>query len=149
MTILIFTLVLFACCGFAFRCGAAPERIVAATLLTAASATFVADKLFPAVPGSLRWGVFLVDATMLAMLIAIALHANRFWPILVAAMQVNTVFAHVAISFAPGASAWAYVASIMTSGFLIPPVLAYGTLAHRRRRSQGRADRSWSQFSNG
>jgi hypothetical protein len=147
MTDYIFLTLNVACCGFAFHRGAAPERMVAISIVLAIIATLLADMSFPVPPGALRVGVFCVDCIMLASLIAVALWANRFWPMLVAAMQANAVFAHVAVLFAPATSPWAYVAAIAASGFLIPPVLAYGTFAHDRRRQRGGDEPAWSQFS--
>jgi hypothetical protein len=123
----------FGSCCYALLCGGKPERQVAVMLLVAAFATAFVAYAFPQPSGSVRWPVMLVDFTLAIGLIHVALTANRLWPMVVSALQLITAIAHPALELAETTAPEAYLAAIFLSGFLIPPVLAFGTFLHRRR----------------
>lgn len=133
MVPLIFSLMLISCCGYGIACGGKPERAVAYMLLGAAVATALVGYGFPQPRGSIRWPVMLVDFALVAGLLWVALKADRLWPMAVTAMQLITAVAHPALEVAATTAPRAYMIAIFMSGFLIPPVLAFGTYLHRRR----------------
>ena len=105
-------------------------------LLIAAIATPVVGLSFPQPDGDVRWQVMLVDFALAAGLIWVALTADRFWPLLAAALQLITAIGHPALGLTEKVAQSAYLTVIYMSGFLIPPVLACGTFLHRRRAAQ-------------
>ena len=141
-----FGIVLLAACAFAACAGGLPERLTALVFVLAAVLTAIVDALDPSAPGHTRFGVLAVDVVTLIALLATALYAHRIWTIWTTALQLLTVIAHVANIVAPTHSAWAYAASIILSGFLMPPILAFGTWQHRKRRLARGVDRAWSRF---
>lgn len=130
---LVFTILLGSSCLYALFYGEQPERRVALMLLAAAVATPLVGFGLPQPKGSIRWPVMLVDFALAGGLIWIALTADRLWPLVVAALQLITAVGHPALEIAGKASQTAYLTIIFMSGFLIPPVLAFGTFLHRRR----------------
>jgi hypothetical protein len=142
-----FGVVLFAACLYAGWRGGPPERLTAAIFVLAAVSTAIVDALDPSAPGHTRFGVLAIDVITFAALLAIALYAHRIWTLWTTALQLLTVLAHVANILAPTQSAWAYAASIILSGFLMPPILGYGTWQHRKRLQTHGTDQAWSSFS--
>jgi hypothetical protein len=89
---LAFNLLFLLCVGYALARGRAPERIVALIFCAARMASDLAMS-----GGAYRQpeiGVLAVDGLTFAGLTAVALTADRFWPILVSAMQGVSLFAH-------------------------------------------------------
>lgn len=133
---IVFSLMLVACCGYGIAYGGKPERTVAYMLLAAAAATALVGYGLQQPRGSIRWPVMLVDFALAAGLMWVALTANRLWPLAVTALQLITAVAHPALEVAGTTAPRAYMIAIFMSGFLIPPVLAFGTFLHQRRNNQ-------------
>ncbi|MES2046589.1 MAG: hypothetical protein V4475_22180 [Pseudomonadota bacterium] len=142
--ILFFNVLLLGTCGYAILRGGAPERItgwllLAATVLTPLAARGLAVRYVQA-----EVGIFVVDLALLAALVVVALKADRFWPLVLAAMQLDTTAVHILklvdadlirITYALMIAMWSYPMQI---------ILAVATLRHRRRLAQFGEDRSWS-----
>ena len=142
--IIIFNLLLLGSCGYAILRGGAPERItgwllLAATVLTPLAARGLAVRYVQA-----EVGIFVVDLALLVALVVVALKADRFWPLVLAAMQLDTTAVHILklvdadlirITYALMIAMWSYPMQI---------ILAVATLRHRRRLAQFGEDRSWS-----
>jgi len=142
--ILVFNLLLLGSCGYAILRGGAPERItgwllLAATVLTPLAARGLAVRYVQA-----EVGIFVVDLALLAALVVVALKADRFWPLVLAAMQLDTTAVHILklvdadlirITYALMIAMWSYPMQI---------ILAVATLRHRRRLAQFGEDRAWS-----
>lgn len=145
--IALFNLLLFSVAFYALVRGGAPERIVAILFVAAAGATrAVAVSLVTPFVG-VEWGFMAIDVTLLLALIAVALRADRFWPMNVAALQLLSVGIHLAKLLMPELYPWVYA---VTLGFLGYPMVAFlglGTYRHRRRLLQNGVDRSWSRSS--
>jgi hypothetical protein len=139
---MIFSVLLIGSVTYALISGAAPERIVAAMLIVAALLTSIVAHDAP-VQGETRWGVFMIDSVLLVGLFTVAARAYRLWPLPICSLQLLTVVAHVVNAIGPSTRPWPYVASIVLTGMLIPPILAYGTFLHRRRLMRNGADQSW------
>ncbi len=142
--ILFFNLLLLGSCGYAILRGGAPERITAwlligATVLTPLTASGLAMRFVQA-----ELGIFVVDVALLGALTIVALKADRFWPMVLAAMQLDTTAVHVLklvdadlirITYALMIAAWSYPMLV---------VLAIGTMRHQRRLARFGEDRAWS-----
>jgi hypothetical protein len=142
--ILVFNLLLVGSCAYAILRGGAPERItgwllIGATILTPLAARGLSTRYVQA-----ELGIFLVDLVLLVALVIIALKADRFWPLVLAAMQLDTTAVHILklvdadlirITYALMIAMWSYPMQI---------ILAVATLRHRRRLVQFGEDRAWS-----
>jgi hypothetical protein len=146
--ILIFYALLLLACGYAGWRGGAPERLVAVILVAGTAATWGvtmgrgggrADHFL-----DLETSVLLVDAAMLVALLAVALLADRFWPLWITALQGFGVVSHIAKAIAPEILPNVYQivqAFIAYPGLLL---LIAATRWHRRRLREDGADPSWS-----
>ena len=115
---------------FAVRRGGRPEQATAALLTVAAIATTL-------LPGasvrSVVWSLFVVDLTLLVGLTAIALSADRFWPMYFSAVQLVTVGLHGVRAYDQTLLPAVYA---RLGGELAYPtllILAIGTWRHHRR----------------
>lgn len=128
----------------AFSRGGAPERlamllIVLGVIATALVTPLDADRFL-----RIETALFIVDAAVLALFVALALVANRFWPLWLSGMQALAVIAHLIAPTSAQVIAWTYYAII---SYWIYPMLALmvaATLRHRLRLRAYSADPSWS-----
>jgi hypothetical protein len=125
--------------------GDTPERLIAILFVAAALATAATGINEPRL-GQMRWGVFAVDVALLIGLGAVALRANRIWPLWITSMQLFTVMAHIANMIMPGFRPNAYRWSIILTSLAMVWALAHQTYLHRRRVARTGAERSWSSF---
>lgn len=132
-------------CGYALWRGGQPERCVAVIFLVAALSNWVT--YIPNPWRGVQWGIFAVDTVMLALMLAIALRANRYWPIGMAAMQVLQVIGHLLkladsvmlpMAYWISAAVWAYPMLIL---------LWLGTVRHHNRTKRLGPEPSWSSSS--
>ncbi len=139
--ILFFTL--FACVVI---WGGAPERAIAATWMI----------LFEGVSRVYRgiWGegyqleqvdLFYgsIDGLVCVIWVAIAVHANRNYPLLIAALQVLVVAAHLARGLIESISPIAYATMVIAPGWLQLMVLCVGLLRHIQRQKRYGPYRDW------
>jgi hypothetical protein len=89
----------------------------------------------------------LVDTAMLVTIVALALYADRFWPLWLAAFQVIQVVAHVPELLIPQLLPTAYGLIISVWAYPMLVILAIGTWRHRQRIKLFGKDASWSSFS--
>lgn len=133
--------------GFAFWKGGAPERSVAACFVMAWVLSIVLspakDLRFQAV----ELGILAVDTLLLAVLVGIALRANRRWTIATAGLQLVIVLAHLAKAVDPKLIQAAYAYVTESWPILQLTILAVGTEFHRRRWRLEGSVRSWSRYS--
>ncbi len=135
------------CCGYALLRGGAPERIGAAiiivgSLLTVALGSAWADRF-----EYVEVGIFLVDVVVLIAFVALAVLADRYWPLWVSALQAIGVLAHVARALEPNLMPWAYGVALAMGVYPMLLLLALGTWRHRSRMAVERADPSWLRSS--
>ncbi|MGN6690926.1 MAG: hypothetical protein ACTHJU_08300 [Sphingopyxis sp.] len=139
-----FLILLLGTCGYALWRGGAPERIAAGAMLAAtiASAVFRSD-----IDGrfiDLEVGLFLVDAILLAVLLAVMLRADRGWPILICALHLCTVGAHGVKLIDSEMIRVTYVVMVTAWSWPMVIALGVGTWRHRRRLLINGHDRDWS-----
>jgi hypothetical protein len=134
-------------CAYAIRCGGAPERIVAWIIL----ATVVADPLLHLLLQPRFRAVdpthVIIDVARFAGLAAVAVRANRYWPIWLSAFQLLALAAHLAkaMDLAIHPVIYGAMQAIWSYGILIGLILA--TRTHQRLTAGGATRRSWSAFS--
>jgi hypothetical protein len=126
--------------------GGAPERATAGVYLAAYAGTifFASDRVdqFQAI----EWGLFAVDAVLAFCLVLIALHANRYWTLWSASVQLVSLAAHFAKLIVPELVAPAYALTLIVWSYLAIPLLVLGTRRHRARTNEFGEDQSWSSF---
>jgi len=133
----------------ALRWGGPPERICVATLFTVTFGDPVYHLLVERGPvyGSVDIGHLVMDVGVAAIFIAVALRANRVYPLWLAAFQLVSVLAHFARELTDSFPKLAY--GLMSYGpfYLIILIMAGGLCFHARRiRHLGRYP-SWRGFS--
>lgn len=139
-----FAALLLVTSGYALWRGGAPERIVGGGLLLAYAATVLSWSPLPSRFYGLELNVFVVDVALFAMLLAVAWRADRGWPLLVAALQLDAVGAHVVKLVAPETIRVAYALLIVVWSWPTQMILAVGTWRHVSRVRAIGSDRSWS-----
>jgi hypothetical protein len=138
-----FNLFLVTCCSFALWRGGKPERIGALMLATASllSALMVRwDDAYRHV----EWGVMLIDIALFAGLLALALKANRYWPLWLTSFQLVTLWSHLAASALTATMPLAYAIASMAWSYPMLIILVLGAQRHARRRLQYGADPAWT-----
>lgn len=142
-----FNLLLLITCGYAIWRGGKPERWTAAALLVAAAATLLIHLPRTAHFRDLETEVLLVDLALLALLVGIALRADRYWPLWTAAIHASAVAVHLA-KLANPALVWpVYAFAASVSSIPIQIILMWATIRHRRRLKRFGSDSPWSDFS--
>lgn len=130
--------------GYAVMRGGAPERLAGILQLAAAALT----RAFFLSSGSpyltVEFGILAVDVALLAALVALALYADRFWPIWLAALQALGAGAHLVKAIEPSVVSMAYAILVIAWSYPMVIILAVGTLRHRRRLAAVGADLDWS-----
>ncbi len=130
---------------YALLRGGGPERIVGLALLIAAALGLVLQQS-PLMGsfGTVDLGLLLVDLGLLAVLITVALHADRFWPLWVAAFHALGTGAHLVRGLDYGIEPVAYAILLASWSYPIILLLAVGTLRHGGRRKRQGHDLDWS-----
>lgn len=136
------TLLIASCLYAAFR-GGTPERVAAAILVAATLGSAVA--LAASHHRYLRTEILTmwVDVAMMVAFLALALRAQRYWPMWISMVQIDIVATHL-VMFSPETQPWSYWLMQALWSYPAPVLLAIGTLRHRRRLKRYGDDPSWS-----
>ena len=138
----LFNIILVSCAAFAFVRGGAPEKVVAAAFIVSAAASYAAIPARGHFHG-VEFGLLLIDAGLLAVLMAVALWANRFWPIWIASFQLFALLVHVARAYQQDILPIVYYAVISCIAYPMLAMLVIGTVRHFRRVRRYGADPDW------
>ena len=140
----LFLALLVICSTYALARGGAPERVGTLILLAGIAATaLVASKTLGRF-SSVEWGIFFVDGVVFLSYLALALTADRFWPMVTTAVVGFGVVAHAAVLLTNLIVPHVYAAAQAFSGYPVVLLLAIGTYRHRRRLRTFGTDRAWS-----
>lgn len=140
---LILLVVLFVGGGYAAVRGGAPERwgiglfVMGAVLTNVTLAVAQAHYQRPVV------GMMIVDVALAVAFTLLALKAQRFWPLWVAAAQIDMVAADVVI-YSSETTAWAYAIALWALSIPPPVLIGLGAWRHRRRLNRFGSDPSWT-----
>ena len=131
---LLYTMLLFAVCGYAFWRGRGDERLTAGVCITASVASLILLG-----PARLRYsgvelGVLAVDLLALAAFTYVALRSERFWPLWISGLQLTTSVGHVLKAIEPGLLPMAYGAALRLWSYPILLILLVGTWRGYKRR---------------
>ena len=134
-------------CWYAALKGGPPEKVGIGILSLGSILSIAAVSTSPVRFGAVEVGVLVVDIATCAGFLVLALLAERFWPLCVAALQVIGTAAHAAKILDPTVipSAYAFVLSLW--GYLMLLLIAFGTWNHQRRLARFGVDKSWSSSS--
>jgi hypothetical protein len=141
-----FLLLFAAACSYALWRGGAPERIVASVFAIGLAGTLLLQAPLAARFGSLELGIFLTDVAMLGAIVAVALNADRFWPLWIGAFQIIQVLSHVPQAIIPHLLPTTYGAIVAIWSYPMLAILVAGTARHRRRLADYGIDPAWSVF---
>ncbi len=133
-------------CLAAFIWGAGPERAIAVTWMLIFELPSWVYTAFWGVSFQLgQIDVFLASTDALAggIWIAIALNANRNYPLLIAAMQVLVLSGHLARGLIEAIAPIAYAVMMVVPGWLQLFIFAIGLTRHIRRRKRHGPYRDW------
>lgn len=135
---LVFLLVAVPTCLYAARRGGAPERLVGAMVVVATIATtLVPRQSWQTVVEPL----LVIDGVMFIGLVAVALYADRFWPLYFAAVQLLTMAVHGVRAYDQTILPEVYARISGELAYIALGILAVGTWRHRRRSPE--PDWSW------
>ncbi|MFD1843287.1 hypothetical protein ACFSAA_07875 [Sphingomonas qilianensis] len=144
---ILFNVLLGASALYAFVRGGAPERVVAVAFIAAAIASYIARPLGQVRFEDTEFGLLLIDAALLAVLIAVALWANRFWPIWIAAFQLFALLVHIAMLYQQDILPIVYFVVISRIAYPMLGMLLIGTTLHFQRLQRHGADPDWIRHS--
>ncbi|MCY1246135.1 hypothetical protein D9M72_593410 [compost metagenome] len=139
-----FVALLILTAGYAWWRGGGPERIAAAAMLVATVVSALVRANVRHRFADVDTGLLIVDGLLLIVLVAVALRADRGWPLLVAALHLMTVGAHGIRLIEPGMIPVTYAVLIALWSYPMQVALAIGTWRHQRRIRRFGTDRDWS-----
>ncbi|MBO0749447.1 MAG: hypothetical protein J2O44_03315 [Porphyrobacter sp.] len=144
--IVVFYLVLILSVVSALWKGGKPERIGALIILAMAVLQFGFLAVVPRYYRTVDLVSVLVDTVGLVGFGALAVYAQRVWPIWAASLQLLSLTSHFSRGVDANVKPLAYV--FMKSGptFLVVIALLLGTIFHRRRLRAHGADRAWTEW---
>lgn len=144
---LVYFAILFGCCVYTALRGSLPERIGAAILTLGSILTFVTLSSAATIYRSLEVGVFLVDVATLLAFLALALRADRLWPLCITAFQLVGTAGHAVKLVDPHVLPYAYAFALRFWSYPMMLMLLVGTWNHQRRLTRFGVDKSWSTSS--
>jgi hypothetical protein len=138
-----FAAAFLACFAYVFSAGGRPERAAIIAQLVALLLSLIAIS-FRSIPiRGLPIALALVDVALAVALTMLALKANRLWPIVLAGMQVATIFAHLARLLSFPLPAAGYVIFVQFWSWPMLMVTAIGAFRHHRRTMRLGEERDW------
>ena len=145
VNIIFFFSVLALAAGFAIARGGAPEKLIAVILLVTAATAFAL-----ASTAGREWmtqdvRILTLDVVLAIAIVAVALHAERVWPMMVAAFLILGVELQLGVWMAPTHHRQVYKIAHGFSAYPVILTLIVGTARHRWRTRQ-RPERDWTHF---
>ena len=134
--------VLFGGGGYAAVRGGAPERWGIGLFLMGAVLTNITLAIAQVHYQRPVVGMMIVDLALAIAFTVLALKAQRFWPLWVAAAQIDMVAADVVI-YSSQTTPWAYAIALWALSFPPPVLIGFGAWRHRRRLDHFGNDPSW------
>lgn len=143
LNMVVFNILLISCCAYALWRGGPPEKIAVIVLTLACFLTFgVASDV--GTFQSVETGIFVVDLLCLIGLLAVALWADRFWPLWVAALHLIGTAGHAAKFVDPNIVPRTYAFLLAVWAYPMIVLIIVGTWRHQQRMARFGTDRSWS-----
>lgn len=129
----------------ALRWGAAPERVAAAVLVFQVISEFFYHEIFGAgvTLSEIDLGHAIMDGLAFAAFLALALQANRKYPLWLASFQLFALLTHLVREMAGEIQGQAYALLTLVPSYCMIVTLCCGILLHHRRSNQYGQYRSW------
>ncbi len=105
---ILFWLMTLSACSYAAILGGWEGKWTTALILSATAGTFVSETVVRLAWHSTNSLVFLVDVALFVGMYLVAVKSRRWWPLWVAAFQLNSIAAHLATVLSPTFSAAVY-----------------------------------------
>lgn len=118
---------------FATWRGGAPEKTIGAVMLAGALATAAANANGALGYRAVEWQLLWIDVAVLGAFTAVALYANRFWPLWLAALQCIAVAAHGVRAFDPNLLPLVYWWLLGKISYPMILIWCIGVMRHHRR----------------
>lgn len=133
---ILYHLLLFGACGYAFYRGRTDARIVAAVCIVANFASYAVVSSYAQV----EFGVLAIDILTFIAFTMVALQSDRFWPLWVSGLQLTTSLGHLMKALHLDLMPLAYAAALRFWVYPILIILAVGVWrSDRRARAERRA----------
>ena len=139
----LFDILLLVCCAYALWRGGAPERLAAAILLTGDLLSVAAVTIHPSRYAHEEYGLFATDLLILLLLTSIALRSRRWWPVVLAGLQLDGVLVHFVHLIAPHTLPVTYLNASALWAYPMVILLAIATWRHRSRLTREGEDPAW------
>lgn len=140
---LIYFLMLVGCGLFAVLRGGAPERWGTGALVVAVIATVWSPVFGFGRFETIEYGIASADAAFFCAVVVIALRAQRYWPLWIAAIMADVLRTHLLV-LVPGVVPWSYAVMNAAWNYPIPPILAVAAWRHQSRIRQYGSDPAWN-----
>jgi hypothetical protein len=131
--LIIYNLLLFGACGYAFWRGKVDARIVAAAFFVGSFATFALRSHVASEYSYVEPAVFIIDLVCFLFFTYAALISDRFWPLWISGLQLTTSFGHVLKMVHSDMLPLAYAAALRFWGYPILIILAVGVWRGQQR----------------
>jgi hypothetical protein len=143
LNMIVFPILTIGCCVYALWRGGSPEKI-AAIVITSGWLLSVGVISQSGTFQSVEIGILLVDLVCLLVFVAIALAADRFWPLWVAALQLIGTAGHAASLVDPAIVPRVYAFMVSVWAYPMIILMIVGTWRHQQRLARLGVDKSWS-----
>ncbi len=120
------------CCGYALGFGSTTERVGAAMMIAALALTSLALHLFGTFYQTADIAIIVIDVSLLAGLVALALFSNRSWPLWASAFHMVGTVTHMALLGNAVIAPIAYAHTLGLWYYLTLLSLLVGTINHHR-----------------
>jgi hypothetical protein len=144
LNVVVYQVLLLACWAYALVRGGTPERIGVTILVAGSYLTMAAASVFHTRFRSVEVGILIVDLLCVAAFLALALRADRFWPLWVAALQIIGTAGHAVKSVDPDIVGRTYAFMLAIWAYPMILLMIAGTWRHRQRLAHRGVDKSWS-----
>lgn len=144
MHVYLYLLLLIATVTYALWRGGAPERATAAAIVVAVVLTITAGEVSRRVFASREVVVFCIDTALCVTVMLVALRAERFWPLWLAAVLILEILLQLAIWYAPLYYRDVYLILHAMSAYPTLALLLIGTARHSRRLRMTLPELDWS-----
>jgi hypothetical protein len=138
---------LAASCCYALWRGGPPERVAAGIILAAVAMSALVAGSYRSAFAQRETGIFLVDLAMFGAATLLAVRAERFWPLCMAALLGLGLQLQLLSWAAPESGRQVYKVLHALNAYPVLLLLVAGTRRHRMRLAAAGADTSWSSFS--
>lgn len=142
--ILVFVIAQLLVSGYALLRGGWPERAVAIAMIAAAVGTGLISPYASPDFRHVVTALLVIDLTFLGVVAAVALLADRYWPMWLAAVQVNAVAIHGVRVYEAQLVPYAYAWAAAKASYLMLAILAVGVWRHVQRERGSGIEAGWT-----